>query len=67
MSTINGIVILSDMNGPPYLVAHTHPPGGLDGYYRQNVMGGLNCFPMVARDFASFGPALIAKLVEEIS
>jgi hypothetical protein len=38
-------------------VAHTHPPGGLNGCYRQNVMGGRNRFVMVARDFASFGRA----------
>ncbi len=67
VTAINGIVILSDMSGPAYLVAHTHPPGGLQGYYRQNVAGGLNSFVAVAQGFESFGRALVAKLIAEIS
>jgi hypothetical protein len=67
VTTINGIVILSDTTGPAYLVAHTHPPGGLQTYYRQNVAGGVNSFVAVAEDFDSFGRALVAKLVQEIT
>ena len=67
VTTINGIVILSDMNGPAYLVAHTHPPGGLQAYYRQNVAGGVNSFVAVAEGFDSFGRSLVAKLIAEIS
>ena len=67
VTTINGIVILSDMSGPAYLVAHTHPPGGLQAYYRQNVAGGMNSFVAVAEDFDSFGHALVRKLIQEIS
>ncbi len=67
VTTINGIVILSDMSGPAYLVAHTHPPGGLAAYYRQNVAGGANSFVAVAEGFDSFGRALVRKLVQEIS
>ena len=67
VTAINGIVILSDMTGPAYLVAHTHPPGGLQNYYRQNVAGGANSFVAVADDFDSFGRALVRKLIQEIS
>lgn len=67
VTTINGIVILSDMSGPAYLVAHTHPPGGLQDYYRRNVAGGADSFVAVAQGFESFGRALVRKLVQEIS
>ena len=67
VSAINGIVILSDTRGPAYLVEHTHPPGGLDTYYRQNVIGGANSFVMVANGFQAFGRSLVAKLILEIS
>ena len=67
VTTINGIVILSDMTGPAYLVAHTHPPGGLQNYYRQNVAGGESSFVAVAEGFESFGRALVAKLIQEIT
>ncbi|WP_237479913.1 DUF1194 domain-containing protein [Lichenibacterium dinghuense] len=67
VTAINGIVILSDMSGPAYLVAHTHPPGGLQEYYRRRVTGGLASFVAVAEDFDSFGRALVRKLVQEIS
>ncbi|WP_375462532.1 DUF1194 domain-containing protein [uncultured Methylobacterium sp.] len=66
--TINGIVILTDPTGlSPYLVAHTNPPGGLAAYYRETVIGGEGAFVMSAESFESFGRALIAKLVREIS
>src|SRR5262245_38029853 len=47
--TINGLVILSEqtISNP----AHTNPPGGLDGYYRTNVIGGPGAFVMVAENF----------------
>ena len=67
ITAINGIVILSDMTGPAYLIAHTHPPGGLQDYYRRNVAGGLASFVAVAEDFDSFGRALVRKLIQEIS
>lgn len=64
--TINGLVILSErpLSWNP---DHTHPPGGLDNYYRENVAGGPGSFVMVAQDFGSFGKALINKLVAEIA
>lgn len=67
VTAINGIVILSGTNGPEYLVQHTHPPGGLDGYYRRNVIGGVNAFVRVANGFDDFGRSLVVKLIQEIS
>jgi hypothetical protein len=64
--TINGLVILSDRplaRNPE----HTNPPGGLDNYYRQNVVGGPRAFVMVAQDFNAFGQALINKLIAEVA
>jgi hypothetical protein len=66
VTTINGLVILSD--APiPYNPEHTNPPGGLDNYYRDNVIGGTNAFVMVAENFDSFGKSIVAKLIREIS
>ena len=64
--TINGLVILSErpLSWNP---DHTHPPGGLPNYYRDNVIGGAGAFVMVAEDFQSFGKALITKLIAEIA
>jgi hypothetical protein len=64
--TINGLVILSD-NPLSWNPEHTNPPGGLDGYYRANVMGGPDAFVMVAKDFSSFGSALVGKLIAEVA
>src|SRR6202166_3621832 len=64
--TINGLVILTDIEysrNPP----HTNPPGGLEKYYRENVIGGPGSFVMVAEDFNSFGRAIIKKLIAEIA
>lgn len=64
--TINGLVILS--NDPlPWNPAHTNPPGGLEAYYRNNVIGGPGAFVMVAKNFDSFGEAIIAKMIAEVS
>lgn len=64
--TINGLVILSERPAP-WNPDHTHPPGGLDGYYRNNVVGGPGAFVMVAADFNSFGQAIVTKLIAEIA
>jgi hypothetical protein len=64
--TINGLVILSTQE-MPWMPWHTHPPGGLDEYYRQNVAGGPGAFVMVAEDFNTFASAIINKLVREIA
>lgn len=64
--TINGLVILSEFPLPSF-PEHTHPPGGLANYYRENVVGGDGAFVMVAENFQSFGKAIINKLIAEIA
>ncbi len=64
--TINGLVILSE-RPLPWNPEHTNPPGGLERYFQDNVIGGPGAFVMVANDFKSFGQALIGKLIAEIA
>jgi hypothetical protein len=64
--TVNGLVILSESPLPTF-PEHTHPPGGLENYYKQNVIGGDGAFVMVAENFQSFGQAIIKKLIAEIA
>jgi hypothetical protein len=54
--TINGLVILGQTTTPD-----------LEGYYRDNVIGGPGAFVMVAENYESFGDALVKKLVAEIA
>ena len=64
--TINGLVILSD-NPMSWNPDHTNPPGGLENYYRNNVIGGPGAFVVVAQNFNSFGQAIIAKMIAEVA
>jgi len=64
--TINGLVILSE-RPLAWNPEHTNPPGGLENYYRQNVIGGPGAFVVVAENFNSFGQAIVKKLVAEIA
>jgi hypothetical protein len=64
--TINGLVILSE-RPLTWNPEHTHPPGGLAQYFRDNVIGGPGAFVIVADSFQSFGQALINKLIAEIA
>ncbi len=63
---INGLVILSD-RPVPWNAEHTNPPGGLEKYYQDNVIGGPGSFVIVAEDFPSFGRAIVKKLIAEIA
>src|SRR5947209_19860783 len=63
---INGLVILSD-RPVPWNAEHTNPPGGLEKYYQDNVIGGPGAFVLVAENFNSFGRAIIQKLIAEIA
>jgi hypothetical protein len=63
---INGLVILSD-RPVPWNAEHTNPPGGLEKYYQENVIGGPGAFVLVAENFGSFGRAIIKKLIAEIA
>jgi hypothetical protein len=64
--TINGLVILSE-RPLPWNPEHTNPPGGLANYYRDNVTGGPGSFVMEAKDFNSFGQAIVKKMIAEIA
>jgi hypothetical protein len=64
--TINGLVILSE-TPLAWNPDHTNPVGGLDKYYRDHVIGGTGAFVIVAENFASFGQAIIKKLIAEIA
>ncbi len=64
--TINGLAILNPQE-MPWNPQHTHPPGGIEEYYRQNVAGGPGAFVMMAEDFNSFASAIVNKLVREIA
>jgi len=61
--TINGLAILS--NDPRD--HHINPRGGLEQYYRRNVIGGPGAFVVVSVGFESFGDAVIKKLTAEIA
>src|SRR5262249_39987233 len=60
--TINGLAILSND-----LRDHINPPGGLEQYYRRNVIGGLGAFVVVSIGFESFGDPLNKKRKGEIA
>jgi hypothetical protein len=64
--TINGLVILSERQ-LPWNAEHTNPAGGLEQYYRDNVIGGPGAFVMAAEDFNSFGRAIVKKMIAEIA
>jgi hypothetical protein len=64
--TINGLAI-NNTNANPGYAFHTHPPGGLPSYYRENVIGGPGAFLLVVEDFGSFADAIAQKLVAEIA
>jgi len=51
------------INGLPILALEPT----LDEYYRQNVIGGPGAFVIAARDFDTFGEAILKKLVAEIA
>jgi len=63
---INGLVILSE-HPLSWNAEHTNPPGGLDRYYQNNVVGGPGAFVMVAQNFTSFGQAIMNKMIAEIA
>jgi hypothetical protein len=51
------------INGLPILALEPD----LDRYYEQNVIGGPGAFVIAAKDFESFGDAILKKLVAEIA
>lgn len=72
--TINALVMLPAQSGNLAEEAnvHTRPPGGLERYFRANVIGGENSFVLTADRFdgegeGSFFLSLLRKLFAEIS
>ncbi len=63
---INGLPILTPL-GLSWNPSHTHPPDGLEEYYRRNVIGGPGAFMVVAEDHASFAAAIVKKMIAEIA
>ena len=68
-ATINGLAIFNKDAAQEggYLAAHTNPPKGIDGYYREHVIGGEDAFVLRIENFNSFEQAMIRKLITEIS
>jgi Protein of unknown function (DUF1194) len=67
---INGLAITNNKTGGiegTFLYAHTHPPGGLANYYRDNVIGGPGAFVLQIVNFDTFAQAMTSKLLSEIS
>lgn len=67
--TINGLAIINEKTGVKggFFYAHTHPPGGLPKYYRDNVIGGPGAFVLQVVNFNTFAEAMTDKLVIEVS
>jgi hypothetical protein len=51
------------INGLPILALEPE----LDRYYEQNVIGGPGAFVIAAKDFNTFGDAILKKLIAEIA
>ena len=64
--TINALVILTPLS-ESFRPEHTNPPGGLEKYFQDNVIGGSGAFTVVAENHESFGRALTKKLIREIA
>jgi len=64
--TINALVILTPVS-ESFRPEHTNPPGGLEKYFRDNVIGGPGSFTVVAEGHEAFGRALTKKLIQEIA
>jgi hypothetical protein len=64
--TINALVILTPLS-ESFRPEHTNPPGGLEKYFQDNVIGGFGAFTVVAEDHEAFGRALTKKLIAEIA
>ena len=64
--TVNGLAIINNAANPGFAY-HTHPPGGLPAYYKDNVIGGAGAFLLVVENFDTFADAIVKKLVAEIA
>ena len=64
--TINGLAINNTSSAAGYSF-HTHPPGGLAKYYRDNVIGGPGAFLLKDENIRSLTDTMTRKLVAEIA
>lgn len=64
--TINGLAILNKRVAP-FKRGHTNPEGGIEHYYRENVIGGPGAFVLAIEGVDSFASAITEKLVMEIA
>ncbi len=67
--TINGLAIINEKTAErgTFFYVHTHPPGGLPNYYRENVIGGPGAFVLQIVNFDTFADAMTNKLLTEVS
>ena len=63
---INALVILTPL-AESFRPEHTNPPGGLEKYFQDNVIGGSGALTVVAEGHEAFGRALTKKLIQEIA
>ena len=63
---INALVILTPI-AESFRPEHTNPPGGLEKYFQDNVIGGPGSFTVVAEGHEAFGRSLTKKLIQEIA
>lgn len=63
---INALVILTPIE-ESFRPDHTNPPGGLERYFQDNVIGGPGAFTVVAQGHEAFGRAMTKKLIQEIA
>ena len=64
--TINALVILTPIE-EAFRPEHTNPPGGLEKYFQNNVIGGPGAFTIVAENHGAFGRSMTKKLIQEIA
>src|SRR5258708_9889617 len=64
--TINGLVILTPP-GQSFRPEHTDPPGGLEKYFQDNVIGGFRPFSVVVAGHESFRCRPAAKTIRGVA
>lgn len=64
--TVNALVILTPLE-EAFRPEHTNPPGGLEKYFQDNVIGGVGAFTIVAENHGAFGRSMTKKLIQEIA
>jgi hypothetical protein len=64
--TVNALVILTPID-QSFRPEHTNPPGGLEKYFKDHVIGGPGAFTVAAEGHEAFGRALTKKLIQEVA